>query len=315
MKKTKVSVIVPIYNSERYLRECIDSILNQQYKDIELILVNDGSTDESGRICESYSSNHNVKYIFQTNQGVSVARQNGVNNAEGYWILFVDSDDTLPANAIAQLMSISSNVDIVAGATDRDKRHKTLPDYISALDYVKMLYSENFGPTPTSKLFKISLFSDNTVKQFKQFASGEDLLMNLSLAVANKKDVRVCKDSTYHYRKNDNSVTHKFRKTYEYCSKYFVIKENVVKNMLQRDEAQRLGLRQKIRFFYQIVVGAGFVNDNSDDFVKNLKGDLIKYQPYNFLDRVALTSNNRLFLRMMYYLYRIRTRVSGRVYF
>ena len=89
-----LTIIVPIYNTENYLSECIDSILNQSYKDIELILINDGSTDNSSSICDEYSSkDKRIKVIHIENRGVSYARNIGLSIAKGEYITFVDSDD------------------------------------------------------------------------------------------------------------------------------------------------------------------------------------------------------------------------------
>lgn len=89
-----LTIIVPIYNTENYLSECIDSILNQSYKNIELILINDGSTDNSGFICDEYSRrNKRIKIIHTENKGVSHARNIGLSIAKGEYITFVDSDD------------------------------------------------------------------------------------------------------------------------------------------------------------------------------------------------------------------------------
>ena len=93
---TKFSIIVPIYNVEKYLPKCLDSLINQTYSNIEIICVNDGSTDNSLQILEEYANkDKRIKIINQENQGVSVARNNGIDNATGDYILFVDSDDWL----------------------------------------------------------------------------------------------------------------------------------------------------------------------------------------------------------------------------
>ena len=102
-----VSVIVPIYNVENFLERCIDSIVNQTYKNIEVILVNDGSTDKSGEMCKSYEKKYkNIRVIHKKNEGVSKARNIGLKNANGKYILFVDGDDTLQLDMIQKLISI-----------------------------------------------------------------------------------------------------------------------------------------------------------------------------------------------------------------
>lgn len=107
-----VSVIVPVFNVANYLERCIDSILNQSYSDLELILVNDGSTDGSYEICKKYEAKDSrVKLISQKNQGVSVARNVGLEIATGDWISFVDSDDYLDLDFYDVLMNASKNVD------------------------------------------------------------------------------------------------------------------------------------------------------------------------------------------------------------
>ena len=112
-----VSVIVPIYNSEAFLGSCIESVLQQTHKDLELILVDDGSSDGSGRICDDYAGHDaRVHVIHQENRGRSEARARGVQECKGQWVAFVDSDDQLPRDAIESLYTVVSDAtDIVLG--------------------------------------------------------------------------------------------------------------------------------------------------------------------------------------------------------
>ena len=91
---SEISIIVPIYNVSQYLKECLDSLLAQTFKDIEIILVDDGSTDNSGKIADEYAMIDNrIRVIHQTNQGLSAARNNGINISTSPYVMFVDSDD------------------------------------------------------------------------------------------------------------------------------------------------------------------------------------------------------------------------------
>lgn len=111
-----ISIVIPIYNSEKFLEECILSVLNQTYKNIELILVDDGSTDNSSLICKKYlEKDLRVKYIKNINSGVSVARNIGIENSEGKYICFVDSDDIIEKNYVEVLYNIilEKKVDVV----------------------------------------------------------------------------------------------------------------------------------------------------------------------------------------------------------
>jgi glycosyltransferase involved in cell wall biosynthesis len=111
-----VSIIVPVYNAELYIPQCIESILAQTYKNIEIILINDGSTDQSKKILESFGANdQRVKVVNKVNAGVSKARNTGIVMAEGEYITFVDADDTLDVNAVTTMIDLmeTSNADVV----------------------------------------------------------------------------------------------------------------------------------------------------------------------------------------------------------
>jgi glycosyltransferase involved in cell wall biosynthesis len=106
--KGLISVIIPVYNVEKYLRECVDSVLSQTYKSYEIILVDDGSTDGSGEICDEYIDGHSqVKVIHKANGGLSDARNTGLKNAKGEYVYFLDSDDYIVPDAFQKLINIS----------------------------------------------------------------------------------------------------------------------------------------------------------------------------------------------------------------
>lgn len=111
----KVSVVVPIYNAEKYLKQCLDSIVNQTLKDIEVILINDGSTDGCEDICKEYLTDQRVSYYYKENEGLAAARADGLARAQGEYIGFVDSDDWLELDTYKKMYSASriNNADIV----------------------------------------------------------------------------------------------------------------------------------------------------------------------------------------------------------
>lgn len=117
MKYSLLSVIVPVYNTEPYLSRCIESILNQGSINFELLLIDDGSTDSSGAICDSYAEKDTrIRVFHKENGGVSSARNLGIDNAQGEWLYFVDSDDELLPNGLRTLVdNISDDVDVVMG--------------------------------------------------------------------------------------------------------------------------------------------------------------------------------------------------------
>ncbi|MCR5506573.1 MAG: glycosyltransferase, partial [bacterium] len=114
----KISVIIPVYNVELYLSQCLESIINQTYKNLEIILVNDGSKDSSIDICKAYvKKDKRIKYIYQKNMGLSASRNTGIKNATGDYIHFIDSDDYIPLDYYEKMISAlgNSDADIVCG--------------------------------------------------------------------------------------------------------------------------------------------------------------------------------------------------------
>lgn len=111
-----ISIVIPIYNTEKYLKKCLYSVVNQSYKNIEILIINDGSTDNSHIICEEFSENDDrIIYINKENEGVSIARNIGLDQAKGDWIYFLDSDDFLDLNTFSELLTIAekNNCDII----------------------------------------------------------------------------------------------------------------------------------------------------------------------------------------------------------
>lgn len=121
MRNILISIIIPVYNTEKYLPACLESVLSQSFSDFEILLVDDGSTDESGRICEVYAQKDDrIRVFHKENGGVSSARNLGLDNASGEWIYFVDSDDQiLPGGLQTMIDCISDDVDIILGGYKR----------------------------------------------------------------------------------------------------------------------------------------------------------------------------------------------------
>ena len=114
-----LSIIIPVYNCSKYINKCIDSIINQKGVDYEILLIDDGSTDTSGNICDLYANKHkNIMVYHKENEGVSAARNTGIDKCRGEYITFVDSDDFLEPNALSLKLKklIELNVDIVIGS-------------------------------------------------------------------------------------------------------------------------------------------------------------------------------------------------------
>ena len=211
-----VSVVVPVYNTERYVSECINSVLRQTYQEWELILVDDGSNDDSGSICDSYSNNNSIKVFHTVNNGVTAARKYGAEKASGEWITFLDSDDTLPETALKDLITASNEeTDIIIGSIT----HVNSEQLISKEEYreytIKGWY---FHTGPVAKLFRRTLFDDFSFDIPREIVFGEDMIMNIRIAFNNQKNVTVIKNNVYSYRQNEDNQTNSFISSEEYES-------------------------------------------------------------------------------------------------
>ena len=207
-----ISVIVPIYKVGAFLQECIDSILAQTFTDFELILVDDGSPDDSGVICDQAATRDSrIRVIHQKNQGATRARANGVAAARGEYIHFVDGDDSLPPHALATLAEhAKEDIDIILGRVPG----KLCPPkgIITAEEYREACVTlKNTFEGPVAKLFRRSLYTDEVFDIPPDIIMGEDDIMNLRLAYRVKGRVYSTCTEVYNYRKNPNSTTNTFQ--------------------------------------------------------------------------------------------------------
>jgi glycosyltransferase involved in cell wall biosynthesis len=191
-----VTVIVPVYNSANYLPRCVDSILNQGYQEIEVILINDGSTDRSGEICDTYArDDFRVRAVHTQNRGVSSARNTGLKNSMGSFIFFVDSDDFIEENAVSALMQgyKHSQADLVVGAfnkinvgstvsqirdfsSDQLLTKESLVEYTIA--YLQNPRQHQLLMSSWAKLFRSKIIRDRQVKFREELRIAEDVAFN-----------------------------------------------------------------------------------------------------------------------------------------
>jgi len=202
----QISVIVPVYNGERYLHECIDSILNQSFTNFELILVNDGSKDSSAQICDDYAKrDHRVRVIHKQNEGINATRRRGVREANGTWINFCDNDDSLPQDALENLYRLTEDTDIVIGFPDTPNYRGEL-----SLDECRrnMITAKLLPPTPWAKLYCRSLLTDDIFDFPREIDGEEDMIMNIRLMFKIARAPHICFKKVYNFRRNTASVSH-----------------------------------------------------------------------------------------------------------
>lgn len=215
--KELVSIVVPVYNNEKYLRECIDSLINQTYKNIEIILINDGSTDNSLEICERYSEKFkNILVLNQKNSGPSAARNNGILHANGKYTILVDSDDYVDSNMIEKLVKNNKQGIVVRTNIKRLKEGKIIETLYDKYEYDSDEYlnaviegrvmGNSWGFLYNTSVLKKNLYDEKT-------SYIEDIVF-LSQYLKNVKKVNIIKDIYYYSRINDNSITNRVDNTY-----------------------------------------------------------------------------------------------------
>ena len=215
----EISVIVPAYNAEKYISKCLDSILGQTFKNFEIIVVNDGSKDNTLALLNEYQLKHpeTVKVIDQQNQGLSMTRNNAIKEAKGNYFIFVDSDDYIKPDMLEKLYNAAKdgNFDVVASDVDCIYPDKTIkidsgvPTNRTSLtqDDKKALF---FGVYPTvwNKIYKREIF-DNKDLLFEPGIWFEDVLFYHKL-IPNINSIGVVKESFYQYIQNTNSITYTY---------------------------------------------------------------------------------------------------------
>ncbi len=231
MNKVKVSVVVPVYKVEKYLKRCVDSILNQTLKEIEIILVDDGSPDKCGEICDSFAEIDNrIKVVHKSNGGLSSARNAGINVASGEYIGFVDSDDDIDINMYEKMYSaaLKHKVDFVmcdyqrilennnsfnkslsidSGFYDKDKIKKDIfPSLImgSNIDYGPLL-------SVWHCLYKRKFLTDNSITFADDVKWSEDNLFSAIVGYKCNSFYYLKTEYLYHYYSNPGTITTSYR--------------------------------------------------------------------------------------------------------
>ena len=208
----RVSIIVPVYNTATYLAGCVDSILNQTYSDFELLLVDDGSTDGSGVLCDSYQAKDSrVRVFHQQNGGVSAARNHGVREAKGDWICYVDSDDEVKPDYLKVMVeAICSDHCLVMGNLSDDRMSGNLKENITlhGQDMVRYLLDSSalFLSGPVAKLFNRQLLMDHAICFPEGIHYGEDMVY-LFRYLNVIEDAAIRKEINYIVRMRNDSLT------------------------------------------------------------------------------------------------------------
>lgn len=231
----KASIIIPVYNVEKYLKECLDSISLQTYSDWECILVDDGSKDSSGAICDSYAERDSrFVVIHKQNEGVSCARNTGLDSAKGEWVVFVDSDDIIQKNYLEELKKgTENNADFVfSGYTKFQDGHiydkvTFKPGLFVINQFDRIIPSLVRLGTPWAKAYKRDIIEREHLRFDRKLSVSEDRLFMYSYLV-NISSICILDIADYFYRYYSGSISFKRRKPEEYIYRFDTLGEKAL---------------------------------------------------------------------------------------
>lgn len=281
-----ISVIVPVYNVEKYLDECIQSIISQTYKDLEVILINDGSTDASGKICDKWTEIDNrIKVLHKKNTGVSDCKNIGLSIAKGHYIHFCDSDDKLNADIYKTMINaaIKNNVDLVmCGFETFPNGNITLPNVQSnkAITPMEFIYSSNTLHSDNDICFtwrlliKKDLLTKNNLIFDKKIKIGEDFLFNLE-TIMHAKSLYVISEALYKYR-TDNKTSVMKTKYKPYLEKQLELQYEKKKMLSDKYELTTIKSWQDNMAYYYTTTFSGILFRNAMNGPAQDRKDAIK---------------------------------------
>lgn len=322
---TKLSIIIPAYNSEKFALDCLNSILEDEFSDFEVIVVNDGSTDKTKEIVESISDNR-IKLFNNKNHGVSYSRNFGLKKASGEYIMFVDADDTIEHNSLKKMMSYVKkyNPDVIISQFYGNNSNlmifedNKIDDIIEALIVPNKNYLDSSlvgyacGKIYSKHVIK-NVFFDNRI-HFK-----EDTLFNLN-AYCNSKKILIIPEKCYNYILNENSASFKFFDNYNKEIIYYmdILKTYVEKNIISVDDYYIFGVYMYMILLKHNVLHKKNKKNYNSDLQKTFKSshwnEIFKNVDTKLLDKkykiLQFTYNNRmtLFIRIIFKLNEMRNK-------
>lgn len=218
MSDPKISIIIPVYNVEKYLGKCLDSILAQTFTDFEVFLIDDGSTDNSGEICEEYAEKDNrLKVFHQKNQGVSITRQRALNMVTTEYVAFIDPDDYIEEDYLEKLYesALETKADLVwcdyiEHHGDKDCKHSCAWVDKSRCGLLKGILASGFSAVLWNKLYRTAVIKENGICFDSALNTAEDILF-VSEFICHSKNFSYVDKALYHYNMaNENSAINKY---------------------------------------------------------------------------------------------------------
>lgn len=278
----KVSIIIPVFNTEYFLENCIKSVMNQSYGNIEIVLVNDGSTDNSGIICKRYADAHvNIKYINKENSGQADSRFVGFLNSTGDYIYCVDSDDTIEKDAVKILMDGIKHtnsdmfyarfrlIDELGNNLKETQRYNVKEIVGNENIIIDALTAANIKASLCIKICKRELWNKCYIDSIRQIHYNEDYLLTVLFSI-NSKKVGFSNEIVYNAMQRTNSVSRGIKKDMVKAHDYYfpIIYNNLKTINLERNLQKYFYLGYGKNLYYSLIIGV--LNSKNYKFFKEL---------------------------------------------
>lgn len=236
----KISIIVPVYKAELFISNCIESILTQKFKNFELLLIDDGSPDNSGIICDDYAKKDKRITVFhKTNGGVSTARNLGLIHAKGEWISFVDSDDIIGENFLSCIERVKAPTDIIHFGYQKELSNKKLVSICKFneekyIDKDYLFTQGTFSSCSVSYFFRRNFIEKHNIKFNETLKYSEDREFIMTFAVLTTQKIAIINNTEYIYKHNNSSATGQQR-DYTQCKSDIIVLENIFKIITEQN--------------------------------------------------------------------------------
>lgn len=285
--KTKISIVVPVFNAETTIEKCINSILQQSYSNIEIIIVNDGSTDGSKYIIDKYEKQYkNIKAMHTTNKGVSNARNIGIKISTGEFIGFVDSDDSIEKDMYKELshsMILDEKMDLCICCMSKGKNKEVKRENLTKEEVLyKYVSDKNIGGFLCNKLFRSKIIKDNNIRLNPNVHMCEDLLFCVNYLKYTSK-IELINNSYYNYDTRGISSSTFNEKRYSVIKAYEEVIKITKKNFNDKIIINRMKnnlLRHEIWLWYSLKKNG---NKDMKNKYLNIIEKKIKKENYDFI--------------------------------
>lgn len=294
--QNKLSVIIPVYNVEKYLHKCMDSIINQTFPDMEIIVIDDGSPDNCGTICDCYAQKDSrIRVIHKRNEGLCAARNDGIKNATGQWITFVDADDWCELDYYKKVFESSNYMDadvLFAGGhfLEHGKKCEIKRNFKKSFSFdskekMKLLMADVLAPgckidegecynsaaAPWDKIYRTDFIKKNALYFDMSSKAWEDVWYNLQVFGTAQKVVG-CTYIGYHYRVVNESITKRFNPNKVSINYDFLQKTNAyIMTKGDRDILQKAEYARTILLFIHLLKVYYFNSANDNKYSKTVK--------------------------------------------